>query len=115
MKESEAGSQAIKEMKESEAGSQAIKTKAGSFPPLNTCRRIESGGLIYSMSLLAFCGFPGKEDMVEDMVEDVVKDMVDLLLNEGAGNSAVLKHTVCMQSICILWSETKFLTEPIRA
>ena len=58
------------------------ESEAGSFPSLDTRRRIESGGLIYSMSLLAFCGFHGS------------KKMVDLLLKEGAGNSAVLKLTV---------------------
>ena len=53
------------------------ESEAGSFP-LDTRRRIESGGLIYSMSLLAFCGFHGR------------KNMVDLLLKEKAGNSAVM-------------------------
>ena len=58
------------------------ESEVGSFPSLDTCRRIESGGLIYSMSLLAFCVFHGR------------KNMVDLLLKEEAGNPAVLKLTV---------------------
>ena len=52
-------------MKESEGGSSAS---------LDTCRLIEESGVTYSMSLLAFCGFYRR------------KDMVDLLLDEGAGN-----------------------------
>ena len=54
-------------MKKSEAGSSAL---------LDTCRLIEKCGVAYSMSLLAFCGIHGREDMV------------DLLLDEGAGNSS---------------------------
>ena len=46
---------------------------------LDTCRLIEKSGVTYSMSLLALCGFHGKEDMV------------DLLLKEGAGNR---RHTI---------------------
>ena len=57
-------------MKESENGSSAL---------LDTCRLIEKSGVTYSMSLLALCGFHGKEDMV------------DLLLKEGAGNRG---HTI---------------------
>ena len=53
-------------MKESEAGSSA---------PLDTCRLMEKSGVAYSMSLLALCGFHGRNHMV------------DLLLKEGAGNS----------------------------
>ena len=57
-------------MKESEGGSSAL---------LDTCHLIEKCGVTYSMSLLALCGFHGKEDMV------------DLLLKEGAGNR---RHTI---------------------
>ena len=53
-------------------------SEAGSFPSLDTRRHIVKGGLLYSMSLLAFCGFHGR------------KDMMDLLLENGAGNSAVM-------------------------
>ena len=55
-------------MKESEVWSSAM---------LDTCRLIEKSGVEYSMSLLALCGFHGREEMV------------DLLLEEGAGNSNV--------------------------
>jgi len=48
--------------------------EAGPFPYLDTCHRIEKNGVTYSMSLLALCGFHGRQDMV------------DLLLKEGAGN-----------------------------
>ena len=60
--------------------------EAGSFPFLDTCRRIEGGGLVYSMSLLAFCSFHGR------------KDMMDLLLTYGAGNSAVI--LIIMKAHC---------------
>ena len=53
-------------------------SEAGSFPSLDTRRLIKEGGLLYSMSLLAFCGFHGRESMM------------DLLLKNGAGNSAVM-------------------------
>ena len=53
-------------MKESEGGSSAL---------LNTCHLKEKSGVTYSMSLLALSGFCGR------------KDMVDLLLNEGAGDT----------------------------
>ena len=56
-------------MKESEGGSSAL---------LNTCHLKEKSGVTYSMSLLALSGFLGR------------KDMVDLLLNEGAGNTKLL-------------------------
>ena len=55
-------------MKEPEGESSAV---------LDTCRLIEKSGVEYSMSLLALCGFHGREEMV------------DLLLEEGAGNSNV--------------------------
>ena len=45
---------------------------------LDTCRLIEKNGVAYSMSLLALCGFHGREDMV------------DLLLDKGAGNATYL-------------------------
>ena len=80
-------------------------SEGGSFPSLDTCRCIEGGGLIYSMSLLAFCGFHGREAMM------------DLLLKNGAGNSAVMlinMSLLYMQNTCSQWSGTKFLTEPIR-
>ena len=53
-------------MKESEGGSSAL---------LNSCRLIKKSGVAYSMSLLALCGFHGKIEMV------------NLLLEEGAGNT----------------------------
>ena len=56
-------------MKASEGGSSAL---------LDTCRLMEKSGVAYSMSLLALCGFHGR------------KDMMDLLLEEGAGNSKIL-------------------------
>ena len=71
----------MQEMKESEGGSSLL---------LDTCCLIEKSGVAYSMSLLAFCGFHGR------------KDMVDLLLKEGAGNSAemlILKLTVYVECI----------------
>ena len=49
-------------------------SKDGSQVSLDTYRLMEKSGVTYSMSLLAFCGFHGR------------KDMVDLLLEEGAGN-----------------------------
>ena len=57
-------------MKDSEGGSSAL---------LNTCRLMEKSGVTYSMSLLALSGSHGR------------KDMVDLLLEEGAGNTKILK------------------------
>ena len=51
-------------MKESENGSSVL---------LDTCRLIEKCGVTYSMSLLAFCGFHGRTEMV------------DMLLEQGAG------------------------------
>ena len=45
--------------------------------PLDRCRLIEKRDVIYSMSLLALCGFHGR------------KDMVDLLLQKGAGNATL--------------------------
>ena len=81
-------------------------SEAGSFPSLDTCRRIEGGGLIYSMSLLALCGFHGR------------KDMMDLLLKNGAGNSTVMLINMSADCACRIHefnlSGTKFLTEPIR-
>ena len=61
-------------------------SEAGSFPSLDTRRRIEGGGLIYSMGLLAFCGFHGREDMM------------NLLLKNGAGNSAIM--LINMKAYC---------------
>ena len=55
-------------MKQSEGGSSAV---------LDTCRLVEKSGVEYSMSLLALCGFHGR------------MEMVDVLLDEGAGNSNV--------------------------
>jgi len=40
---------------------------------LDVCRVTSRNGVIYSMTLLALCGFHGR------------KDMVDLLLEKGAG------------------------------
>ena len=64
------------------------ESEAGSFPSLDIRRRIESGGLIYSMSLLAFCGFHERTSMV------------DLLLKEGAGNSAVMLSNIKAHCTC---------------
>ena len=50
------------------------KSEPGPFPYLDTCHRIDRGGVTYSMSLLALCGFHGR------------KEMVNLLLKEEAGN-----------------------------
>ena len=80
------------------------ESEAGSFPSLDTRRRVEGGGLIYSMSLLALCGFHGKEDMV------------DLLLKNGAGNSTVMLFNIGAHCACRIHefcghAETKFLTE----
>jgi len=61
-------------MKESEAGSSAL---------LDTCHLMEKSGVAYSMSLLAFCGFHGR------------KEMVDLLLMEGAGKYAIQSIMCC--------------------
>ena len=47
--------------------------KSGSAAQLNACRVTTGNGVIYSMSLLAFCGFHQR------------KKMVDFLLKEGAG------------------------------
>ena len=81
-------------------------SEGGSFPSLDTCRRIESSGFVYSMSLLAFCGFHGR------------KDMMDLLLKNGAGNSTVMLINMSADCACRIHefnlSGTKFLTEPIR-
>jgi len=49
------------------------KLKSGPSTLLNVCRVTKRNGALYSMSLLALCGFHGR------------KDMVDLLLEEGAG------------------------------
>ena len=49
-------------------------SKDGSQVSLDTYRLMEKSGVTYSMSLLAFCGFHGR------------KEMMDLLLEEGAGN-----------------------------
>jgi len=54
--------QSIQEMKKSSATA-----------PLNACRLTKGNGMVYSMTLLALCGFHGR------------KKMVDLLLQEGAG------------------------------
>ena len=79
------------------------KSEAGSFPSLDTRRRIEGGGLIYSMSLLALCGFHGREDMMK------------LLLHNRAGNSTVKLINMRADCACRIhefnWSGTKFLTE----
>ena len=61
-------------MKRSEAGSSAL---------LDTCHLMEKSGVAYSMSLLAFCGFHGR------------KEMVDLLLMEGAGKYAIQSIMCC--------------------
>lgn len=53
-------------MKDSEGGSSAL---------LDRCCLIEKSGRTYSMSLLALCGFHQE------------KEMVDLLLEQGAGNT----------------------------
>ena len=64
------------------------ESEAGFFPSLDTRRHIESGGLMYSISLLALCGFHGR------------KSMVDLLLKEGAGNSAVMLSNIEAHCAC---------------
>ena len=66
-------------MKESESGSSLL---------LDTCHLIEKSGVAYSMSLLALCGFHGR------------KEMVDLLLKEGAGNSAEMLINIEAHCIC---------------
>jgi len=58
---------------------QAIQEmKAGSTSLLDTCRVTMKNQMKYTMTLLAFCGFHQR------------KDMVDLLLNEGAGKCNML-------------------------
>jgi len=47
--------------------------KSGSAAQLNACHIIVENGVNYAVTLLAFCGFHGR------------KDMVELLLKEGAG------------------------------
>ena len=66
-------------MKESEAGSSAS---------LDTCRLIEERRVAYSMSLLALSGIHGREDMV------------DLLLDEGAGNSSEMLINIEAHCAC---------------
>ena len=53
--------------------------KSGTTAPLNACRLTKRNGMVYSMTLLALCGFHGR------------KEMVDLLLQEGAGMVVNLK------------------------
>ena len=55
---------------------------------LDTCRLIEKSGVAYSMSLLALCGFHGRQDMV------------DLLLDEGAGNSSEMLINIEAHCAC---------------
>jgi len=52
--------------------------KSGPSVLLNACRVTIGNGVVYSMTLLAFCGFHQR------------KDMVDLLLREGAGMCIVI-------------------------
>ena len=64
------------------------ESKAGSSLLLDTCRLMEKSGVAYSMSLLALCGFHGRNRMV------------DLLLKEGAGNSAEMLINIGAHCAC---------------
>ena len=62
---------------------QAIKeVKSGPSVLLNACRVTIGNGVVYSMTLLAFCGFHQR------------KYMVDLLLGEGAGMCIVICYII---------------------
>ena len=64
------------------------KSEAGSSASLDTCHLKEKSGVAYSMSLLALCGIHGREDMV------------DLLLDEGAGNSSEMLISIEAHCAC---------------
>ena len=64
------------------------EAKGGSSALLDTCHFMEKKGVTYSMSLLALCGFHGR------------KDMVDLLLDEGAGNSSEILINIEAHCAC---------------
>jgi len=62
--------------------------RSDTTPLLNACRLTMGNGMVYSMTLLALCGFHGR------------KEMVDLLLQEGAGSYSFYtpshSQVVCM-------------------
>ena len=61
---------------------QAIKeVKSGPSVLLNACRVTVTNGVTYTMTLVAFCGFHQR------------KEMIDVLLKEGASMS-MLYHTM---------------------
>ena len=55
----------------------------GILTPLDVFQVMEGSGMIYAMTLLAFCGLKGR------------KDMVELLLNEEASMCMRLNYDFC--------------------